>query len=239
MLELLSENMCLRLLLIEEDYDLAEEIIDYMEKRHCSTDFTASGQQAISLLKDNVYDVILLSINLHRMNGFDICSNIRQILCLKIPVIILTDRIDSSNILKGLRCGADDYISKPFSPDELFTRIQAVLEKQKIHSCSGLFKIGDLTLDPEKGIVKRGEHNIRLSAVCFRILHRLVEKSPGFVSRGELEYDLWRDQPPLSDALKAHFWVLRTLVDKPFNKRLIYSVRGRGYKIEDPEVHIN
>ncbi|WP_277657332.1 response regulator transcription factor [Seleniivibrio woodruffii] len=236
MLELLSENMCLRLLLIEDDYDLAESIIDFMESRDCSADFAASGKQALSLLKDNIYDVIALNINLGRRNGFDICSNIRQVLRLRIPVVILTEGGGVSDILNGLRCGADDYISKPFSPDDLFVRVQAVLERQKRQkrqSIADVFKVGDLTLDPEKGIVRRGEQNIRLSSVCFRILLRLVEKSPGFVSREELEYDLWRDQPPMTNALKAHFWTLRTRVDKPFNKQLLYTMRGRGYKIED------
>jgi len=233
MLELLSENMCLRLLLIEDDYDLAESIIDYMENRDCSADFAASGKQALSLLKDNIYDVIVLNIKLGSMNGFDICSNIRQVLRLRIPVIILTEGFGVADILNGLRCGADDYIAKPFSPDELFVRVQAVLERQKRQSYSDIFRVGDLTLETEKGIVRRGGQNIRLSSVCFRILLRLMEKSPGFVSRDELEYDLWRDQPPLTNALKAHFWTLRTRVDKPFDKQLLYTMRGRGYKIEE------
>ncbi len=232
----LSENLCLRMLLIEKDYDLAENIMDFMESRHCTVDFVISGKQAIFLLKDNVYDVIVLNVNLRRMSGLEICSNIRQILRLRIPLIILTNGIDMSDVLNGLRCGADDYIAKPFKPEELFVRIRAVLERQKRQSFSDIFRVGDLTLNPEKGIVKRGEQNIRLSSVCFRILLRLVEKSPGFVSREELEYDLWRDQPPLTNALKAHFWTLRTRVDKPFNKQLLYTIRGRGYKIEDPEM---
>ncbi|MGE4268430.1 MAG: response regulator transcription factor [Deferribacterales bacterium] len=230
------ENMSLKVLLIEDDYNLAESIIDFMETRKCCTDFATSGQLALSLLREHSYDVIVLDINLRRMNGFDICSKIRQILHLKIPVVILTERVDISDVLNGFKCGADDYITKPFKPQELFVRVQAVLERRRIQSFSGEFKVADLTLDPGNGAVKRGGHSIRLSSACFRILHRLVEKSPGFVSREELEYDLWGDQPPVSDALKAHFWTLRTRVDKPFNKQLLYTIRGRGYKIEDPEM---
>ncbi len=222
------------MLVIEDDYDLAESIIDFMESRNCPADFAASGKQALSLLKENIYDVIVLNINLGKMSGFDICSKIRKVMRLKIPVIILTEGGCLTDILKGLRCGADDYLAKPFSLKELFARVQAALERQRRQSFSDVFRIADLTLNPENGIVRRGEQTIRLSSVCFRILFRLVEKSPGFVSREELEYYLWRDQPPMTNTLKAHFWTLRTRVDKPFNKQLLYTMRGRGYKIEDP-----
>lgn len=232
MLATLSENMCFRLLLVEEDYDFAEKIIDYMSAKECCADHATSGKQAINLLQDNSYDVIILNLNLRKMSGFDVCSNIRKFLHLKIPVIIISEHMATADILNGLRCGADDFIAKPFHAEELFVRVHAVLEKQK-QAFSDVFRVGDLVLNPSKGTVERGEFKINLSCVCFRILLRLMEKSPGFVSKRDLEYDLWKDQPPLSDALKAHLWTLRARVDKPFDRQLIHTVRGRGYKIED------
>ncbi|MGE4266779.1 MAG: response regulator transcription factor [Deferribacterales bacterium] len=233
-----SENQGMKLLLIEDDFDVAESIIDFMESRECATDFAMSGEQALLLLKNNCYDAIILDINLRGMNGFEVCSKIRSSLHLKIPVLMLTARVVLSDKLNGFKCGADDYLTKPFELEELLVRLQAVSRRHR-QCVADVFKVADLTLDPDKGIVERAGQSIRLSYVCFRILLRLMEKSPGFVSKEELEYDIWKDQPPMSNALKSHFCMLRTLVDKPFEKQLLQTIRGRGYKIDDSERHVN
>jgi len=225
----------MKFLLVEDDLDIAENIIEFMEGRGCDMDYAMSGELALELLKDNMYDAVILDINLHGISGFEVCSRIRRIMRLKIPVLMLTARILIDDKINGFECGADDYLTKPFDLEELLIRLKAL--SRRFRQCvTNVFTVADLSLDPEKGTVERAGDPITLPHVCFRILLRLMEKYPGIVSKEELEYDIWKDQPPVSNSLKSHFYILRQLVDKPYEKQLLHSIRGRGYKIDDNHV---
>lgn len=225
----------MKFLLVEDDLDIAENIIEFMEGHGFDMDYAMSGELALELLKDNMYDAVILDINLHGINGFEVCSRIRRIMRLKIPVLMLTARILIDDKINGFECGADDYLTKPFDLEELLIRLKAL--SRRFRQCvTNVFTVSNLSLDPEKGTVERAGDSITLPHVCFRILLRLMEKSPGIVSKEELEYDIWKDQPPVSNSLKSHFYILRQLVDKPYEKQLLHSIRGRGYKIDDNHI---
>lgn len=227
----------MKFLLVEDDLDIAENIIEFMEGHGFDMDYAMSGELALELLKDNMYDAVILDINLHGINGFEVCSRIRKIMRLKIPVLMLTARILIDDKINGFECGADDYLTKPFDLEELLIRLKAL--SRRFRQCvTNVFAVSDLSLDPEKGTVERAGDSIILPHVCFRILLRLMEKYPGIVSKEELEYDIWKDQPPVSNSLKSHFYILRQLVDKPYEKQLLHSIRGRGYKIDDNHIEI-
>lgn len=221
-----------RILLVEDDQDIAENVIDYLQSSGYGTDYAMSGELALELFRDNIYDAVVLDINLQGMSGFDVCYHIRNTLRLNIPVLMLTARVMLDDKKKGFECGADDYLTKPFDLAELVMRIRALMRRSN-RKVTKIFQIDDLTLDPENGIVTRAGHELILPHVCFRILRRLMEKSPGIVEKDDLLYDIWRDDPPMSDSLKSHFYSLRQIVDKPFDKQLLHSIRGRGYKIDD------
>ncbi|ADD68936.1 two component transcriptional regulator, winged helix family [Denitrovibrio acetiphilus DSM 12809] len=223
----------MRFLLVEDDLDISENIVDYLEEQGCGMDYAMSGELALELLRDNLYDAVILDINMHKMNGFEVCRHIRENMRLKIPVLMLTARVMLKDKINGFKCGADDFLTKPFDLEELFFRLKAL--SRRYNQClENSFQIEDLILDQEKGIVERAGEKINLSHVCFRILLRLIERSPGIVTKEELIYDIWGDQPPMSNSLKSHFYILRQLIDKPYEKQLLHSVRGRGYKI-DPD----
>lgn len=227
-----EESVPRRFLIVEDDQDIAENVIDYLESCGYGTDYAMSGELALELFRDNIYDAVILDINLQGMNGFEVCDHIRNKLRLNIPVIMLTARVMLEDKKSGFDCGADDYLTKPFDLEELMMRLNALIRRSS-RKMTNIFRIDDLTLDPENGIVTRGGQELVLTHVCFRILLRLMEKSPGIVKKDELMYDIWRDDPPMSDSLKSHFYSLRQIVDKPFGKQLLHSIRGRGYKIDD------
>jgi DNA-binding response OmpR family regulator len=225
-----SEGM--KLLLVEDDPDISENIIDFLERHGNSLDYAMDGDFALELLHENNYDAVILDINLHGLNGFEICKRIRQNMRLKIPVLMLTARVMLGDKVQGFESGADDYLTKPFDLEELLLRLRALTRRYR-QCVASVFRVADLTLDPENGLAERDGVRITLPHACFRILLRLMEKYPGIVTREELEFDIWKDQPPMSNSLKSHFYMLRRLVDKPFDKQLLHCIRGRGYKIDD------
>ncbi|QAR32584.1 response regulator transcription factor [Geovibrio thiophilus] len=222
----------MRLLLIEDDSDLAENVIDYFEMQGWSVDYAITGEAGLQFAQENHYDALILDINLPGINGFEVCRLLRRKLRLNMPVIMLTARTMLNDKLDGFESGTDDYLPKPFELAELKVRLEAAVRRTK-HSVAGVFEVGGLSLDPENGCVTRGGKIIDLPGVCFTILRKLMEAHPGIVSKEELEYAIWKDQPPQTNALKAHFYTLRQLVDKPFDKELLHTVRGRGYKIAE------
>jgi DNA-binding response OmpR family regulator len=222
----------MRLLLIEDDTDLAENVIDYFELEGWSVDYAITGEAGLQFAHENHYDAMVLDINLPGINGFEVCRLLRRKLRLNIPVVMLTARAMLNDKLDGFESGTDDYLPKPFELVELKARLEAAVRRSR-HSVAVVFEVGGLTLDPENGCVTRGERTIDLPGVCFTILRKLMESYPAIVSKEELEYTIWKDQPPQTNALKAHFYTLRQLVDKPFDKELLHTVRGRGYKISE------
>lgn len=226
----------MRLLLIEDDSDLAENVIDYFEMQGWSVDYAITGEAGLQFAQENHYDALVLDINLPGINGFEVCRILRRKLRLNIPVVMLTARTMLDDKLDGFESGTDDYLPKPFELAELKVRLEAAVGRTK-HSVASVFEVGGLSLDPENGCVMRKGRIIDLPGVCFTILRKLMEAHPGIVSKEELEYAIWKDQPPQTNALKAHFYTLRQLVDKPFDTELLHTVRGRGYKIaeEPPE----
>jgi len=225
----------MKILLVEDDIDLAENIIDYLELQSDSVDYASSGEAAIEFLHSNHYDAIILDINLPGIDGFEVCKIIRLNFHMSIPILMLTARSMLADKLEGFQSGADDYLSKPFELAELNMRLESIY--RRAHQNVALkFCVDDLCVDPDNGTVMRGGHLINLPPICFTILLKLIEKYPGIVTKEELEYAVWKDEPPLTDSLKVHFYTLRQLVDKPFNKQLLYSMRGRGYTISAEEV---
>lgn len=220
----------MKFLLVEDDLDIAENVIQYCERHGFLSDYAMTGEVAIALLRENRYDAVVLDVTLPGMNGFEVCTEIRKQLRSKVPVIMLTARTMLRDKMDGFEAGADDYLTKPFNIEELRLRLTALCRRAS-QNIADIFRVGDLSLDPDSGVVMRGDTELNLSPVAFNILKRLMEAYPNCVSREDLEYSIWKDTPPVTDALKAHFYLLRQLVDKPFGRQLLFNVRGKGYRI--------
>ncbi len=225
---------CMRILIIEDNPDMAENLAEYFESQCHLVDFAMDGIGGLHLALTEHYDVIILDVILPGMDGLTVCKNIRMDEGEQIPVLMLSARDDLVDKLEGFDAGADDYLVKPFEMSELSARIKALVRRSN-KECQLPLKIGTLELDLGKLEVQRSGRLIELNRTCLKLLTILMKASPNVVSRQDLEHELWQDTPPGSDALRSHIYALRQSLDKPYTHPMIHTVHGIGYKLVDPD----
>ncbi len=220
----------MRLLLVEDSRDVAGILYDYFEALGYELDYAADGRQGLNLALENVYDLILLDVMLPGMNGLEVCAALRRH-GLAIPILMLTARDTKEDTLNGFAQGANDYVIKPFDLNILQARIEALVRHTKPENFQQKIRCGALELDMGTRKVVREGQKILLNPTCFRILAMLVSKAPVAVTREEISYQLWKDNPPDGDVLRNHIYQLRNQVDKPFDQALIITVHKIGYRL--------
>jgi DNA-binding response OmpR family regulator len=220
-----------RLLIVEDNAALLQNLYDYFEGRGYELDSARDGLAGLHLAKDDSYDLLVLDLGLPRLSGLALCQQLRRA-GVTVPILMLTARDAVDQRVEGLRAGADDYLIKPFALAELEARIEALLRRG--HAASGpLLRFADLELDVANARAQRDGHPLTLTPTELKVLEALLRAAPGLVRRGELERLLWPGQLPDSDALRTHIHGLRQAVDRPFARPLIETVRGIGYRIAD------
>ena len=219
------------ILLVEDHRDLAQTIIQFLESAGFTLDYAADGLLGLSLATQQTFDVIILDVMLPGIDGFTLCSQLRNTHGIDTPILILTARDELDDKLTGFQQGADDYLVKPFEMAELTARVTSLVKRKRGSMGSPTREIGDLILDTNTMTVNRMGQNISLSPTAFNILNILMRESPGVVTRETLENELWGDQTPDSDALRSHLYTLRKAVDKPFATEMIITIKGIGLKI--------
>lgn len=224
----------LRILVVEDNVDIAENIGDYLEQQGHLLDFAMDGISGLHLALTQKFDVIVLDIMLPGMDGMTFCRNFKKETAHEIPVLMLTARDTLSDKLEGFDAGADDYLVKPFALEELSARIGALARRGNQTSPS-LLCVADLLVDTGKMEVKRAGRRIEVNRACLKILIMLMQAYPNVVTRKEIEHTLWGDMPPGSDALRSHIYKLRLAVDRPFAYSLLETVHGVGYKLVTPD----
>ncbi len=224
----------LRILVIEDSIDLAENIGDYFQRKGHKVDFAMDGLSGLHLSLTQKFDAVILDIMLPGLDGLTLCRKLKQEAGYEIPVLMLTARDTLSDKLKGFESGADDYLVKPFALEELAARIGALTRRgdKKSHS---LLRIADLQVDPGTMEVRRAGQKIELNQACLKILMMLMQSYPNVVARKEIEYALWGDMPPGSDSLRSHIYSLRRAIDRPFKHALIKTIHGVGYRLVIPD----
>jgi DNA-binding response OmpR family regulator len=209
-----------------------------MEAGGFVVDFAADGPAAVSLASSNHYDAIVLDIMLPGFDGYEVCRRLREH-GLSIPVIMLTARDQLDDKLQGFDKGADDYLVKPFEMKELEARLKAQIRRSRGELESQPQAVGDLLFDPVSLQVSRAGRNLRLTPIAIQILRLLMRESPRLVSREAIEQEIWGEEPPDSDALRSHLYNLRKCIDKPFEKKLIHTVAGLGYRLcPEDQLHV-
>ena len=226
-------SRALRILIVEDNIDIAENIGDYLEIQGHVTDFAMDGISGLHLALTQNFDAIILDVMLPGMDGLTFCRKLREEAENVIPVLMLTARDTLSDKLEGFDAGADDYLIKPFELEELSARLQALIRRSE-HTKKKILRVGDLELDLGKRQVQREGRAIELNRACLKILVLLMKASPNVVTRQEIEHALWRDMPPGSDVLRSHIYSLRQAIDKPYKYPLIKTVHGIGYKLVVP-----
>lgn len=219
-----------KILLVEDDRTIISALSDFLRGEGFEI-FTATGQtEALSLLETVTPDVILLDVSLADGNGFAVCSAVKQ--NRDTPVIFLSASGDDYSVVTGLELGADDYISKPFRPRELVSRIKAALRKRGRDT---VVQIGDLRVDTVKGTASKSGQELFLSALEYRLLLVFVNNRGVVLTRNRLLSEIWDIAGDFvnDNTLTVYIKRLRDKIeDDPQNPAMIKTVRGLGYKLE-------
>lgn len=224
----------MRILVIEDNPDIASNIGDYLSDRGNVIDFAGDGITGLHLAVVNDYEVIVLDLMLPGMDGLEVCRKLRQEARKHTPVLMLTARDALPQKLAGFETGADDYMVKPFALQELEARILVLVRRSKPQQARVL-QVADLAYNLDTLVVVRQTKSIQLNPIALKILQCLMEASPSVVTRQELEMRVWGEELPDSDSLRVHIHTLRAAIDKPFDKPLIQTRHGIGYRLVDPE----
>jgi DNA-binding response OmpR family regulator len=225
----------MRVLIIEDNSDLAANVYDFLEARGHTPDAAGDGVTGLHLAVSNDYDVIVLDLMLPGTDGLTVCRKLREEAEQHTPVLMLTAKDTLEDKLAGFRSGADDYLVKPFELRELEARLLALARRAAPVAESRPIRVGDLSFDPRTLEVRRAGRLISLTPTGLKILELLMRRYPGVVSRREIAYALWRDSPPDSDALRTHIHTLRAALDHPFAAPMIRTIHGIGFKLETPD----
>ena len=223
----------MRILVIEDHRDIAENIGDYLAPKGHEIDYAADGIAGLHLAVTHDYDVIVLDLMLPALDGLEVCRKLREDAKKSTPVLMLTARDQLDNKIQGFRAGADDYLVKPFALKELEVRLEALRRRGGGAPPTRVLKVADLEFDPDTQIVRRGGQRIELNPSLRTLLSVLMANTHRVVRRSELEAALWGDDPPDADVLRAHIYTLRTAIDKPFARKLVHTVHGTGYRLAD------
>lgn len=219
----------LRLLLVEDDVDIAAGIGDYLHSHGVVVDFAYSAAQARSRLQEQRFDLAVLDVNLPDQNGVALCESLKREGGLRSPVLFLTARGALGDKLAAFAAGAVDYVVKPFAPAELLARVRA-LTLHAGHAGGLELRVGAYVLDLQGHLLSRGAESLPLHATGFMLMRELMQASPGTVSRHALCERLWQGEPPGSDPLRMHVYQLRKHFLRAFGVPLIQGMRGVGYR---------
>jgi DNA-binding response OmpR family regulator len=220
-------------LLVEDHADIAEMVGAYLENRDYIIDYAADGITGLHLAVSNQYDAIILDLMLPGMDGLEVCQKIRDEAKSDVPIIMLTARDTLDDKITGLDKGADDYLIKPFAIQELEARVRSLIRRYSGDIKKEIISVGELSIDTSTLKVQRGDKELAITPIGLKILSVLMRAYPAVVSRRELERQVWGDILPDSDTLRSHLYNLRKIVDKPFEKKILVTVQGNGFKIID------
>lgn len=227
----------MKILLVEDDFDVARNICEFFEADGHSVEWAPDGLIGLDSATREVHDAVVLDIALPRLTGTELCLRLRSLGYTHVPILMLTARSDLDSKVLAFDGGADDYVVKPFALEELRSRLLALVRRAAGFNHASLLRVADLELDTATLSARRAGQTLGLTATARKILEALMRNTHRVVLRQELEQLVWGDDPPQSDALKIHIHMLREVVDKPFPCGLIKTVRGAGYRLYATDEH--
>ncbi|PJC80117.1 DNA-binding response regulator [Candidatus Roizmanbacteria bacterium CG_4_8_14_3_um_filter_36_12] len=223
----------MRILIIEDEHRIANSIKKGLEQENYAVDIAYDGNDGFDLAATEEYDVIILDLMLPGMDGTDICQSLRKNK-VHTPILILTAKGQIQDKVKGLDNGADDYLTKPFSFEELLARIRALTRRPKT-TLGEVLTVSDLIFNPKTFEVKRFGKLIKLSNKEFSLLEYLMRNKARILTKDQIIGHVWDyDADILPNTVEVYIRNLRNKIDLPFKKKkpLIITIRGFGYKIE-------
>lgn len=224
-----------RLLIIEDNPELVANLYSFFEPLDYVLDDARDGATGLRMATQNGYDAIVLDLMLPRLDGMTLCRRLREEFQNPVPVLMLTARDPVDDRVQGLAAGADDYLVKPFSLQELHARIQALVRRAQGRQVQGMLAWEDLQVDTRTPQAWRQGQALALTPTTHKLLLNLVRAAPAVVRKQEMEYLLWGDEPPAGGALRTHIHDLRQQVDRNFATALIETLHGVGWRLQRPE----
>ena len=224
----------MRVLLVEDEEGLILTLTDRLVSEGFDVTSARDGKTGFDLASANSFDLIILDLMLPKMNGFDVCRDLRR-KGNQAPILMLTAKGETIDKVLGLKLGADDYLTKPFEVLELLARIEALLRRSNStpngNTIDG-FRFGDVAIDFRRAEVKRGNAEIELSAMEFKLLQYLIENQGTVHSRDHLLDAVWGyDAMPTTRTVDVHIaWLRQKLEENPKRPHFIQTVHGMGYK---------
>lgn len=221
----------MNILLVEDDYDLARNVCEYLESSDHEVDIAPDGLIGLDNVTRENYDCVILDISLPRLSGIDLCARIRGQGYADLPVLMLTALGDLSYKEEAFGAGADDYLVKPFSLKELDLRLGALVRRVTGNSLGNRLAVGDLSYNVMTQEISRDGRRIELAVTSRKILELLMRNTHRVVTRREIEQAVWGDYPTSPELIRIHIHLLREAIDKPFPAPLLHTIRGLGYRL--------
>lgn len=223
----------MRILLVEDDKGIVRFVKKGLLENSFSVDVATDGEEGLNSVLHMKYDLIVLDILLPKMDGREVLKKIRS-MDIQTPVIFLTAKDLESDIVKGLNLGADDYLTKPFSFNELLARLQAILRRGKAVSSPSRSQVANLILEPDGHRVFREKVKIELTPKEYALLEFFMRHPGQIITRTMISEKVWDVHFDTStNIIDVHVSHLRNKIDKDFEPRLLHTVKGVGYVLED------
>ncbi|MFM6931509.1 MAG: phosphate regulon transcriptional regulator PhoB [Novosphingobium sp.] len=222
-------------LIVEDDPALSELIVWHFANEGCKVRVTADGEEALDLVREDIPDLIVLDWMIENVPGIEVCRQLRKAKeTASVPVIMLTARGEEEDRIRGLKTGADDYVTKPFSPRELLARAEALLRRSRPALTGSLLIHGDIELDPAAHRVRRGGEALHLGPTEFRLLRHFMERPGRVHSRAQLLDAVWGQDAEIDErTVDVHIRRLRIAIAIPGKDDPIRTVRSAGYALGD------
>jgi two-component system alkaline phosphatase synthesis response regulator PhoP len=222
-----------KILIVEDESALVRTLTDLLVRRGYEVEACFNGEEGLKAAKSREWDLIILDVMLPKMDGFEVCRNLRKS-GVRVPILMLTARGETFDKVTGFEGGADDYVTKPYDPDELLARIAALLRRASFTSPNDLrtFEFDGKRIDFVNSQLVRGKQVIELSERESRLLRFFVEHKGEIVTRETLLHEVWGYQAvPFTRTVDVHIvWLRQKLEDDPRNPRHILTVHGQGYR---------
>ncbi len=223
----------MKLLIVEDEKKLCQTVAKHLKAEGYAVDFCHDGKDAFDYMAGTEYDAVILDIMLPGLDGISVLKTMRS-QKVKTPVLLLTAKNTIEDKVKGLDSGADDYLTKPFSLEELSARIRVMIRRSGIERVDSQISAGPLTLDTDRKVALREGKEIPLTAKEYAILEYLMHNKGIVLSRDKMMNHIWNyDYEGSSNIIDVYIRTLRNKIDADFELKLIQTVRGLGYVIKD------
>ena len=222
----------MRILLVEDEIKLANSVKDVLEGEHYTIDVAHDGESGYKRSTEEEYDLIILDIGLPVMDGYEVCKKLREDKITS-PIMMLTARDTTKDTIKGLDSGADDYLIKPFSIEEMLARIRALLRRPGVNP-ETVLTMDSLSMNPKTKIVLRNDKEIKLSSREYALLEYFLRYPDHVIEKSQILERVWGDEvDSMSNVVDVYIGYLRKKIDKDFPNevKLLHTVKGLGYRL--------